>query len=76
MVKVGDIVKTKEKEGNRILPAVVTKVSTYQKYSCSEREISSVEVLFADGTYGYRSSKKFTETGRYIDMQSVLDSIK
>jgi len=76
MVKVGDIVKTKEKEGKNILPAVVTKVNTYQRYSYSEVELTSVEVLFADGTYGYRSAKKFTETGRHIDMQSVLDSIK
>lgn len=76
MVKVGDIVKTKEKEGKNILPAVVTKVNTYQRYSYSEVELTSVEVLFADGTYGYRSAKKFMETGRHIDMQSVLDSIK
>ncbi len=76
MVKVGDIVKTKEKEGKRILPAVVTKVNAYQEYSYSKVEITSVEVLFADGTYGYRSEKKFTETGRHIDMQSVLDSIR
>lgn len=76
MIKVGDIVKTKEKEGKRILPAVVTRVNTYQRYSYGEVEITSIEVLFADGTYGYRSVKKFTETGRHIDMQSVLDSIK
>lgn len=75
MVKVGDIVETKAKEGKDILPAVVTKVNTYQRYSYSEVELTSVEVLFADGTYGYRSAKKFTETGRYIDMQSVLDLI-
>lgn len=76
MVKVGDIVKTKAKEGKDILPAVVTKVNTYQRYSYSEVELSSVEVLFADGTYGWRSAKKFTETGRHIDIQSVLDSIR
>lgn len=46
MVKVGDIVKTKEKEGKRILPAVVTKVNTYQEYSYSKVEITSVEALF------------------------------
>lgn len=74
-IKVGDIVKTKNKEGKVILPAVVTKVNTYQRYSYSDIEVDSVEVLFADGTYGYRSIKKITMTGRYIDMQSVLDSI-
>lgn len=74
-IKVGDIVKTKNKEGKVILPAVVTKVNTYQRYSYSDIEVDSVEVLFADGTYGYRSVKKITTTGRYIDIQSVLDSI-
>ncbi len=76
MISVGDIVKTKAKEGKDILPAVVTKVNTYQRYSYSEVELNSVEVLFADGTYGWRSAKKFTETGRHIDIQSVLDSIR
>lgn len=76
MVKVGDIVKTKAKEGKDILPAVVTKVNTYQEYNYSEVELISVEVLFSDGTYGWRSAKKFTETGRHIDIQSVLDSIR
>lgn len=76
MVKVGDIVKTKNKESVSIIPAVVTKVNTYQKYSYSEMELDSVEVLFSDGTYGRRTPKKFTETGRFIDIQSVLDSIK
>lgn len=76
MVKVGDIVKTKAKEGKDILPAVVTKVNTYQSYSYSEVTLDSVEVLFADGTYGWRSAKKIKDTGRHIDMQSVLDSIR
>lgn len=75
-IKVGDIVKTKNKEGRVILPAVVTKVNTYKRYSYSEMEVDSVEVLFADGTYGYRTAKKITDTGKHIDMQSVLDSIK
>lgn len=75
-VKVGDIVKTKNKEGKVILPAVVTNVTTYQRYSYSDPEIYSVEVLFADGTYGYRTAKKIAETGKHIDMQSVLDSIE
>lgn len=76
MVKVGDIVNTKEKGGKNILPAVVTKVNTYQRYSYSEVELTSIEVLFADGTYGHRSEKNFTRTGRHINIQSVLDSIK
>lgn len=75
-VRVGDIVKTKNKEGKVVLPAVVTKVNIYKPYSYSEPKIDSVEVLFADGTYGYRSANKITETSRHIDMQSVLDSIK
>ncbi len=77
MVKVGDIVKTKEKAGNRILPAVVTKV--YMKsngYGSSEKVVGWVDVLFSDGTYGNRLSKNFTETGNRINIQSVLDSIK
>ena len=68
MIKVGDIVKTKNKEGRVILPAVVTKVNN--------GSIDSVEVLFSDGTSGYRTTKKVNETGRHIDMQSVLDAIK
>lgn len=75
-IKVGDIVKTKNKEGRVILPAVVTKVNTYQRSGYSEIEIDSVEVLFSDGSYGYRTVKKITETGKHIDIQSVLDSIK
>lgn len=76
MIKVGDIVNTKDKEQKKIVPAVVTKVNTRQRYSYSEIEVSSVEVLFTDGTYGYRSQNKISETGRHIDMQSVLDSIR
>lgn len=75
-VKVGDIVKTKNKEGKITLSAAVTRVYTCQRYSFSEVEITGAEVLFGDGTYGYRSAKKLTKTGRHIDMQSVLDSIK
>lgn len=76
MISVGDIVKTKAKEGKDILPAVVTKVNTSQIYSYSEVTLDSVEVLFADGTYGWRSAKKIKETGRHIDIQSVLDLIR
>lgn len=76
MIKVGDIVKTKNKEGKEICPAVVTRVTTNIDYRSKEEKLSSVEVLFADGTYGYRSAGKITETGRHIDMQSVLDQIK
>ncbi len=76
MIKVGDIVKTKNKEGKVILPAVVTRVSTYKEYYSGEEKLDSVEVLFADGTSGYRSAKKITETRRHIDMQGILDQIK
>lgn len=77
MVKVGDIVKTKEKEGNRILSAVVTYVYMTPKcYGSTEKVVGWVNVLFADGSYGNRSEKKFTETGRHIDIQSILDSIR
>ncbi len=68
MIKVGDIVKTKNKMGTEVLPAVVTKVNN--------GSIDSVEVLFSDGTSGYRTTKKVNETGRHIEIQSVLDSIK
>lgn len=68
MIKVGDIVKTKSKAGTEVLPAVVTKVNN--------GSIDSVEVLFSDGTSGYRTIKKVSEIGRHIDMQSVLDSIQ
>lgn len=64
-VKVGDIVETNEKGGKKILPAVVTKVWT-----------NDVEVLFADGTYGCRGKGKYQETGRRMDIQSVLDEIR
>ena len=40
--EVGEIIKTKNKEGKTVLPAVVTK--SYGD--------GAVEVLFADGTYG------------------------
>lgn len=70
MIKVGDIVKTKDKEGKAVLPAVVIKI-----YPVDNKNVDA-NVLFADGTYGYRSAKKLTETGRHIDMQGILDSIK
>lgn len=70
MIKVGDIVKTKNKEGKAVLPAVVTKI-----YPVDDKNVD-VNVLFEDGTYGYRTAKKITETGRHIDMQGILDSIK
>ncbi len=44
-------------------------------YGSSEKVVGCVDVLFSDGTYGNRSSKKFEETGRRINIQSVLDSI-
>lgn len=68
MIKVGDIVKTKSKAGTEVLPAVVTKVNN--------GSIDSVKVLFSDGTSSYRTIKKVAETGRYIDIQNMLDSIK
>lgn len=71
MIKVGDIVKTKEKKGSRTVSAVVTKVYIWG----SKEEIAGVDVLFADGTNGGRIIEKIKETGRHIDMQSVLDSI-
>lgn len=74
MVEIGDIVKTKEKEGNRVLPAVVTRVIKYRYYG--EERFSGIEVLFSDGTYGRRSANKFEVTGRHINMQSVLNSIR
>lgn len=64
--EVGEIIKTKNKEGKTVLPAVVTK--SYGD--------GAVEVLFADGTYGYRGNKKVTRTGRSIDIQGILDEIK
>ncbi len=69
MIKVGSIVKTKNKEGKAVIPAVVTKT-----YHVDEKNVD-VDVLFGDGTHGYRSAKKVTETGRHIDMQGVLDFI-
>lgn len=75
MVKVGDIVRTKNKEGKVVIPGVITKVNTSRNFY-GEVELVNIEVLFADGTYGWRAAKKFTETGRHIDMQSVLDSIR
>ena len=75
MVSVGDIVKTKNKEGKVDLPAVVTRVNTSLNYY-GDVKLDGVEVLFADGTYGYRTAKRFEETRRHIDMQSVLDSIR
>lgn len=74
MIKVGDIVKTKEKKGSRIVSAVVTKV--YMWKHGQEEECTGVDVLFADGTNGGRILDKIKETGRHIDMQSMLDSIK
>lgn len=69
-IKVGDIVRTKEKYGKAIIPAAVTRV-----YGDEESGIA-VEVLFADGTNGYRGKGKYQETGRCVDIQSMLDAIK
>ncbi|WP_289285965.1 hypothetical protein [Parablautia intestinalis] len=73
MVKVGDIVKTKNSEGRKVVPALITKIN--KGYGWNEKEIDSVNVLFSDGTYGHRAIGKITETGHCIDIQSVLDSI-
>ncbi len=73
MIKVGDIVRTKNKEGKDVIPAVVTKI--YLE-SGNNAKAAGVDVLFADGTHGYRTIKKVTETGRHIEIQSVLDSVK
>lgn len=72
MVRVGDIVKTKAKEGNKILPAVVTRVIM----RFGEDKVGWIDVLFSDGTYGNRAVGKFTETGRHIDILNVLSSIR
>lgn len=53
----------------------MTKVNASKNYY-GVIEVDGVEVLFSDGTYGYRTAKKIAETGKHIDMQSVLDSIK
>ncbi len=47
-IKVGDIVKTKEKDGNKVVPAAVIKVHNGE----------SVDVLFSNG------KRKFSEAGR------------
>lgn len=65
-IKVGDIVKTKEKDGNKVIPAAVIKVHNGE----------SVDVLFSDGKYGYRGKGRYEMTNKHIDMQSVLDLIK
>ena len=75
MVKVGDIVKTKNKEGKKIVPAVVTKTFTYESWRTG-KEATDINVLFADGDYGNRSEGKYKKTGRSIAMQSVLDAIE
>lgn len=55
MIKVGDIVRTKNKEGKDVIPAVVTKI--YLE-SGNNAKAAGVDVLFADGTHGYRTIKK------------------
>ena len=74
MVKVGDIVKTKNTEGKKIVPAVVTKTFTYKSWRTG-KEATDVNVLFADGDFGNRGEGKYEKTGSSIDMQNVLDSI-
>lgn len=77
MVKVGDIVKTKDKSGKKIVLAAVIKVSVYKRYDLgAPREVASVNVIFPDGEYGNRGYGKYTETGHHIDIQCILDSIK
>lgn len=75
MVKVGDIVKTKNKEGKKIVPAVVIKASTYKSWRF-EKEVTDINVLFADGDFGSRGYGKYEMAGRHIDIQSLMDSIK
>lgn len=66
MFKVGDIVITKDKEQKKMTLAVVTSVEGSW----------SVNVMFSNGDFGWRNQDKVRGTGRHIDMQSVLDSIK
>lgn len=64
MVQVGDIVivkKDKEK-----ISAVVTSVEG--DYTAN--------LLFADGTHGWRILAKVKETGRHIDVESFLRQIQ
>lgn len=78
MVKVGDIVKTKRRvEGGNIdAVAVVTKVNKNTVAFDNFDGISNIEVIFSDGETGKRTETAFIETGRSIDIQSVLDSIR
>lgn len=67
MFEVGDVVMTNNKEKTRkMAPAVITRVG--QGY---------VDVLFADGSNGWRREERVKKTDRRInDMQSVLDLIR
>lgn len=77
MVQVGDIVKTKDTEGEKLSFAVVTKTYTYKTFSSSGPCVmTSVNMMFSDGSFGKRSDGKYKETGRHTDIQSILDSIK
>lgn len=77
MVKVGDVVKTKRRiEGERAdTMAVVTKVNK-NTVAFDNFDGISIEVVFSDGETGKRTEAAFIETGRHIDIQSVLDSIR
>lgn len=66
MVKIGDVVLTKNKEQRKIVPAVVVKVDGEW----------SVNVLFKDGEVGWRYQDKVKPAGYRIDIQSILDSIR
>lgn len=65
MIKVGDIVRTKNKEQQKVVPCVVVKVD----------HTWAVNILFGDGEIGWRKQDKVKQTGRKIDIQTVLDSI-
>lgn len=76
MVKVGDIVMTKDKRNRGYTLAVVTKVNTFMSANENNEKLSDIEILFPDGTFSRRTGISFEETGKHIDMQSVLDSIR
>lgn len=64
MIKVGDIVVAKNKEGKTCKAVILKKYDT------------AADMLFSDATFGYRGDGKYATTGKHIDIQSVLDAIK